>query len=229
MRLLRKHAVTLRLALVLIVVFTFPSTIALAQDAAYGKFLDDLNVSLAGDGRKIVLLNNYRFQDPKGDIWLATKGSTVDGASIPRMFWSLIGGPLEGPYRNASVIHDYYCVTRNKDWQQTDRVFYQGMRAAGVSQAKALVMYYAVVAFGPRWGPQDLNTLVCTKVNGTVTCGIVTVNESERVDIPVTQEDLENVQTLERRLQAGERISEADLERMALDTGNPRFPRELRR
>src|SRR5712692_9140850 len=30
-------------------------------------------------------------------------------ASIPRAFWSVIGGPLEGQYRNASVFHDVAC------------------------------------------------------------------------------------------------------------------------
>src|SRR5262245_30471791 len=77
-----------------------------AQDNPYGKFLDELNVSLSGDGRRMTLLNDYRFRDPKGEIWLAKQGSIVDGASIPRVFWSIIGGPLNGPYRNASVIHD---------------------------------------------------------------------------------------------------------------------------
>jgi hypothetical protein len=200
-----------------------------AQGFPHGKFLDELNVALREDGRRMTLLNDYRFQDPKGEIWLATKGSTVDGASIPQVFWSLIGGPLNGVFRNASVIHDYYCVTRTKDWQQTHKVFYEGMLSAGAPATKAITMYFAVLAFGPRWGNQARNTTVCTEKDGVVSCGIVTVNSAERVDVPSTQDDLEEVRDLERRLQAGNQPSLAELERSALNKGNPRFPRELRR
>jgi hypothetical protein len=195
----------------------------------FGEFLDELNVSLDKGGRKMTLLNDYRFKDPAGEIWLATKGSTVDGASIPRVFWTLIGGPLDGPYRNASVIHDYFCVTRTKTCEYTHKVFYNGMRAAGVPETKALAMYYAVLAFGPRWGSQERNTSACQEVGGKITCGIVVVNDVERVDIPTTQEDLEDVQKLEKNLQSGAVPSLSDLERMALNKGNPRFPRELRK
>jgi hypothetical protein len=201
-----------------------------AQSPTYGKFLDELNVSLdPPGGHKMKLLNDYRFQDPKGEIWLAKKGSIVDGASIPWIFWTIIGGPLDGPYRNASVIHDYYCVTRTKDWQETHRVFYYGMRAAAVDPVKALTMYYAVLAFGPRWGRQSRNSLVCEEKDGKVVCGPVIVNEEERVDIPTTQEDLQDVENFERQLRAAAEIPIPDIERMALSKGNPRFPRELRR
>lgn len=175
------------------------------------------------------LLNDYRFEDPNKEIWLAKKGSTVDGASIPQIFWSIIGGPLDGPYRNASVIHDYYCITRTKGWHETHKVFYYGMRAADVVPVKALTMYYAVLAFGPRWGPQSRNSLVCQEKDGKIECGIVTVNEEERIDIPTTQEDLEDVQNFERQLRAATALSIPNVERMALSKGNPRFPRELRR
>ena len=178
-----------------------------AQSDTYGKFLDDLNVSLNSVSRKMKLLNDYRFEDPNKEIWLAKKGSTVDGASIPQIFWSIIGGPLDGPYRNASVIHDYYCITRTKGWHETHKVFYYGMRAADVVPVKALTMYYAVLAFGPRWGPQSRNSLVCQEKDGKIECGIVTVNEEERIDIPTTQEDLEDVQNFERQLRAATALS----------------------
>lgn len=36
-------------------------------------------------------------------------GSSYDGASIPRLFWSLIGHPLEEQFRWASFWHDRLC------------------------------------------------------------------------------------------------------------------------
>ena len=64
------------------------------------------------------------------------------------------GGTLVREYRDASVIHDYFCDKRRqprRPWQQVHRVFYEAMRLSGVSVVKAKVMYAAVYRFGPRW------------------------------------------------------------------------------
>jgi hypothetical protein len=142
-----------------------------AHAQEFGAFLDELNVQLLDDGRKLKLLNDYRFRDPQNQIWTAPNGWTVDGASIPRPLWSLIGGPLEGPYRNASVIHDYYCDTKTKTWQDTHLAFYNGMRAAGVGEIKAEAMYYAVYKYGPRWNTMRITT--CLTLTGpNVRCDV---------------------------------------------------------
>ncbi|MGH6707978.1 MAG: DUF1353 domain-containing protein [Bradyrhizobium sp.] len=199
------------------------------QTRPFGWFPDELKVRLESDGRRMVLLNDYRFIDPGDETWTAKTGSTVDGASIPQPFWSFIGGPLDGAFRNASVIHDYFCITRTKTWQETHKAFYNGMRANGVSELKANVMYYAVLAFGPRWGLQARNKNVCSENNGKIECGIVVVNDEERVDVPTTPEDVADVAELEKKLQSGAQISLPELEQMAVKKGNPRFPRELRK
>src|SRR6478672_12211335 len=56
-----------------------------------GAFLDELNVRLISKG-KIELLNDFRYRDSKNDIWKAPKGYVSDGASIPQVFWSVVGG-----------------------------------------------------------------------------------------------------------------------------------------
>ena len=48
------------------------------------------------DGRTMTLLTELRYTDPNGDVWVAPIGSVVDGASIPRYLWSIMGGPFEG-------------------------------------------------------------------------------------------------------------------------------------
>lgn len=97
------------------------------------------------------LLEPYSFVDHDQKTWAVPQGAEVDGASIPQPLWSLIGGPFEGKYRNASVIHDFYCDLRSEPWRAVHRVFYSGMRASGVSESRAKLMYAAVYFGGPRW------------------------------------------------------------------------------
>lgn len=116
-----------------------------------GRFEGDIIVKLLEDGRIAELQNDLVFIDPAGTRWAAPKGAQVDGASIPRGFWSVIGGPFEGKYRDASIIHDWFCDQRTRTWQATHRVFYDGMITRGVDPVKAKLMYYAVWWGGPRW------------------------------------------------------------------------------
>src|SRR5262245_18891272 len=76
------------------------------------------------DGRTMTLLTELHYTDPHGEIWVAPIGSVVDGASIPRYLWSIMGGPFEGKYRNASVLHDVAYGEHNRPWQDCDRMFY---------------------------------------------------------------------------------------------------------
>lgn len=103
------------------------------------------------DGRLMRLTAPFSFLDPSCVSWSVPSGTKVDGASIPSFFWSVIGGPFEGNYRQASVIHDYYCDQKTRDWRSVHRVFYQGMLAAGTDPVKAKIMYFAVLLGGPRW------------------------------------------------------------------------------
>ena len=52
----------------------------------------------------MTLLDDFGYVDPGKITWKAPKGHKIDGASIPPVFWSFIGGPFEGKYRNASVV-----------------------------------------------------------------------------------------------------------------------------
>lgn len=106
------------------------------------------------DGRTMRLLEDFAFVDAAGRRWLAPKGSPIDGASIPRALW-WSGGPYEGTYREASVVHDVYCAENPKTatWQAVHRMFYDAMLTSGVEKARALVMYGAVYRHGPRWAP----------------------------------------------------------------------------
>jgi len=103
------------------------------------------------DGRTMTLLTELRYTDPTGFVWVAPIGSIVDGASIPRYLWSFMGGPFEGKYRNASVLHDVAYGDKKRPWLDCDRMFYYAMRCSGVSAVEAKTMFYALYRFGHHW------------------------------------------------------------------------------
>jgi DNA/RNA endonuclease G (NUC1) len=121
--------------------------------AGHGRFIGlPAQIALGEDGRSANLLAPLSYVDPIETSWSVPVGAWLDGASIPQPFWSIIGGPFEGRYREASIVHDHYCIVRNRPWRDTHRMFYEGMLCRGVSSFKAKMMYYAVYRFGPRWG-----------------------------------------------------------------------------
>jgi hypothetical protein len=99
----------------------------------------------------MTLLNELRYTDPKGVVWIAPAGSVIDGASIPRALWSFMGGPFEGKYRNASVLHDVAYDQKARPPAVVDRMFYDAMRCSGVGAVEAKTMYYALLRFGRHW------------------------------------------------------------------------------
>ena len=137
---------TIILPIILLLLFS-----GCATTRSYGRFVGSPKVELLDDGRKIRLLESFVYIDPKNLEWIAPAGWVVDGASIPQVAWPIIGGPLEGKYRNASVIHDVACDQKLRSWKAVHEVFYYSMLCSGVNKIKARIMYAAVYHFGPRW------------------------------------------------------------------------------
>jgi hypothetical protein len=124
---------------------------ALAQVENFGRFEGPIQVQWDNASRRMRLLSAVTYVGPNDTSWTAPAGFETDGASIPRVFWSIIGGPFDGPYRDAAVVHDRYCVTMSRPWKDVHRMFYHASLASGVSKLKAKVLYLAVYAGGPRW------------------------------------------------------------------------------
>lgn len=139
----------------LLTLLVFTVFFVIAEDNEYfGVFSGEPSfiVKTNNDGRPtFILLDSFTFTDPNGFKWEAPKNWEVDGASIPQLAWSLVGGPMSGKYIHASVIHDRYCELKNRTAHDTHRNFYYGMKANGVSEVKASLMYWAVRTFGPSW------------------------------------------------------------------------------
>jgi hypothetical protein len=117
----------------------------------WGQFPSKPHVELLDNGRELRLLEDFAYLDPQGKVWAAKKNSVVDGASIPKLFWSITGGPLEGEFRNASIVHDTACHSKMEPWEDVHYMFYQACRCGGLLENKAKAMYAAVYHFGPRW------------------------------------------------------------------------------
>lgn len=77
------------------------------------------------------------------------KGFVTDGASIPQIFWSLIGSPF-GKYCNAAIVHDYLYFIVEGTRKRADYVFYEAMTFLEVSFWRRKTMWLAV-RLGAGW------------------------------------------------------------------------------
>ncbi|MCO6409189.1 DUF1353 domain-containing protein [Hoeflea alexandrii] len=145
------------LSLTIIALATFNAN---SQDY-FGEFDGEPNgVFIRGGERPLFRLNSpLTYIDPNSLKWTAPSGEVVDGASIPQYAWSIIGGPFSGNYIRAAIIHDYYCCAKTRDFADTHKAFWRGLRLDGIGNAKANLMWAAVRAFGPnRWNVDPKRT-----------------------------------------------------------------------
>lgn len=119
-------------------------------------------------GRLMELQAPFAYAEASDRVWTVPSGAVVDGASIPRVFWSLVGGPWDGDYRDASVIHDWYCAVRVQPWKDVHQMFYKAMLRSGVAPAKARILFLAVYYAGPSWSDLTIANMRLLTQNGTV-------------------------------------------------------------
>lgn len=72
------------------------------------------------------------------------RGFVTNGASIPKLAWSLIGSPWSGRYARGAVIHDFLYFSQMTTRYKADRIFYRAMQILGVPFLKRWVMYQSV-------------------------------------------------------------------------------------
>jgi len=142
-----------RLSVVLAPLLICTATLSADQSGFSGKAVIELLGGMELD-HKLKLLDDFRFVDRNGKVWLAPGGAIVDGTSIPRELRDLTGLPYVAEYRKASLIHDYYCQAKTEHWREVHRMFYDAAVTEGVSEPDAKVLYAAVYAGGWRWEPR---------------------------------------------------------------------------
>lgn len=88
------------------------------------------------------------------DIIYIEKGFLTDVTSIPKLFWSLIGGPL-GRYAPAAVPHDKLYRFQTRSRKESDAILLEAMGVLGVIWWKRRAIYLAVRIGGWRpWNKQ---------------------------------------------------------------------------
>lgn len=75
-------------------------------------------------------------------------GFCFNGASIPRLFWTLIGSPFDYRFRRAALYHDAMYHSHMVSKREADRGFLDLLKAEGVSWWKRTAMWMAVSLFG---------------------------------------------------------------------------------
>jgi len=112
-----------------------------------GKFLSRPKLSPLDDGVHWELLEPFTYITDAGQAITVPTGRLTNFASVPRPFWNIY--PPWGKYGFAAIIHDeLYAEHRegsNKYTRaQADLILLEAMRAKGVSEHDARVIYDAV-------------------------------------------------------------------------------------
>jgi hypothetical protein len=101
----------------------------------------------------MTLYIDFAFYDPDGKRWSVPKGEPTDGASIPKVLWTVLGHPFDPDFINAAIIHDHFCreadqsetrELRDKLRKEADVMFYYACKADGCSRVKAFSMFKGV-------------------------------------------------------------------------------------
>lgn len=90
-----------------------------------------------GPENGLTLSREISFQDKKGNLWSVPKGTVCRGGALPGAVIALLGQPLQGPYRNAAIVYEYYHRLGTASESELRRMFYEACRAEGMSGRKA--------------------------------------------------------------------------------------------
>lgn len=196
----------------------------------YAEFIGDL-VLQPREKPYYEVMQDFSFKDKDGEIWTTRKGYKTDGATIPPVFWQIIGDPFGGGFIKSAVIHDQACDDKTRTWQDTHRVFFEAMIKEGVSPTLAYTMYSAVYRFGPRWEKKTISHNYKTKSNvenqvcpTCETTDTLSINEVETitqvVNLPteaITEDKLNQIKVEVQKLEASGNVTLKDLEAIKLN------------
>lgn len=94
------------------------------------------------------LLAPLLYDDEKNNIrYLIPVGFTTNFANVPWWLWWFCP-PVAGDHAEPSVLHDYLCVTIEKDdldsTRRIDKIFLEAMKSCKVEKTKRTIMYTGV-------------------------------------------------------------------------------------
>lgn len=90
------------------------------------------------------LTKPFTYVSKRNKIYALPIGFVSDGASIPKLLWSVIGSPFTGKYEKPVWIHDWNYKTQKIKRNLADKIFYEGMVEERVSLWKRQTMWFGV-------------------------------------------------------------------------------------
>lgn len=185
------------------------------------------------EDRQMRLADAFSFTDARGTTWMAPKDALVDGASIPRALWSVIGSPYTGDYRRASIVHDVACVEAGSDRKKrraADRMFYRACRAGGCSIWQAIVLYLGVRIGAaapdvPEWREAVAIDVAGPRIRRTESELQLERDFQSMAEEVLAQGEADEVSVVERRVDRALARTIAVRQRVAQDAGSSRRAR----
>ena len=187
----------------------------LPTNAAAGSFKGQVKVLFVEpkkpDDRDVQLLEPFGYRDSKGRDWDVPIGYVSDGASIPWGLWTFIGGPYDGPYREAAIIHDYFCDKKDRTWEEVHLMFLEAALKRGVPESTAQTMYAGILYGGPRWPtPSPLKKAQITPTPGAGTTKV----DPGITKRPVTQSEKQQFEDIKAWIEREKPTPEQIMKRM---------------
>jgi hypothetical protein len=91
---------------------------------------------------------------------------TTDGASIPKVFWSVVGNPLENDLLKPAIIHDGLYILMQLKRLECDKLLKEMLLFNGTSKAKVYFIYYAVrLLGGSHWKKDTTDIMKFVEIN----------------------------------------------------------------
>lgn len=102
-----------------------------------------MKIQLNSNNNEAILLDDFIAETLKYKFKIK-KGFVFDGASIPKLFWNVIGSPFTGKYKEAALVHDALYASEYFKRKECDDIFLDLMERADVGYFKRYTMYWAV-------------------------------------------------------------------------------------
>ncbi|MEW6489986.1 MAG: DUF1353 domain-containing protein [Thermodesulfobacteriota bacterium] len=88
-------------------------------------------------------LEYYAGREGSDEVYRVPAFFRTDFASVPRLFWTLVGHPA-GRYAAAAVLHDWLYDTAVVSRARADALFLEGMGVLGVRRSQRWALYLGV-------------------------------------------------------------------------------------
>jgi hypothetical protein len=111
------------------------------------------------------LQDDFSYEDDYIQVTIKSNFIT-DGASIPKLFWSVVGNPLENDLLKPAIIHDGLYNLMHQPRLECDKLLKEMLLFNGTSKMKAYFIYYAVRLFGgSHWKKDTTDMMKFVQIN----------------------------------------------------------------